>query len=105
MIVHHVSVLFNTGKPVGDTVLYFGCRHKTEDFLYQEDIESYVEDGLLTLHTAFSRDQAHKIYVQNLMAENKEEVWKILENNGHIYICGYVYKCIVTIHQSALQVG
>lgn len=24
------------GKVVGDTVLYFGCRKKTEDYLYQE---------------------------------------------------------------------
>ena len=37
------------GKPVGETVLYFGCRHKAEDFLYEEELNSYVEDGLLTV--------------------------------------------------------
>lgn len=24
------------GKVVGDTILYFGCRKRTEDYLYQE---------------------------------------------------------------------
>ena len=51
------------GKPVGETHLYFGCRNKEKDFIYREELEKYVEDGVLTLHTAFSRDQPEKIYV------------------------------------------
>ena len=51
------------GKPVGQTHLYFGCRNKDKDFIYREEMEKYVEDGVLTLHTAFSRDQPEKIYV------------------------------------------
>jgi len=66
-----------TGKPVGETILYFGCRHRNE--------------GLLTkLYVAFSRDQANKVYVQHLLEQNGEEVWKILEKGGHIYVCGSV---------------
>ncbi|KAL3858480.1 hypothetical protein ACJMK2_013069 [Sinanodonta woodiana] len=77
------------GKPVGDTVLYYGCRCKAEDYLYEEELDGYVKDGTLThLHLAFSRDQEEKVYVQHLLMKNKEETWKILENGGHIYICG-----------------
>ena len=80
-----------TGKPVGDTVLYFGCRHKGEDYIYQDELEDYEKDGTLTqLHLAFSRDQAHKVYVQHLLEQNSQEVWKLLENGGHIYVCGLV---------------
>lgn len=78
------------GKPVGDAYLYFGCRKKQEDFLYQEEIENYLKEGTLTkTYLAFSREQEKKIYVTNLLRENKKELWEIIgEKSGHIYICG-----------------
>lgn len=78
-----------SGKPVGDTVLYFGCRHKNQDYLYEDEIEEYVKDGTLThLHLAFSRDGPEKLYVQHILRQNMEETWKMLEQGGHIYVCG-----------------
>ncbi|KAL8560658.1 hypothetical protein ACOMHN_052674 [Nucella lapillus] len=83
------NFLHQEGKPVGDLILYFGCRHKAEDFIYQEEMEDYVSKGSLSkLYTAFSRDQAHKVYVQHLLQSNKDETWNVLENSGHFYICG-----------------
>merc|ERR1712117_689580 len=58
------------GKPVGPTVLYFGCRNKSQDYIYQDELEKFVEDGVLSLHTAFSRDQEHKVYVSDRMREH-----------------------------------
>lgn len=82
-------VIIWLGKPVGDTILYFGCRHKNEDFIYEEELMKYKEEGALTkLHTAFSRDQPQKIYVQHLLAENSQEMWTVLDNGGHFYVCG-----------------
>jgi NADPH-ferrihemoprotein reductase len=69
--------------------LYYGCRHKAEDFLYQDELDDYLKDGTLShIHSAFSRDQEKKVYVQNLLEKNAEETWKLLENGGHIYVCG-----------------
>lgn len=80
---------FVLGKPLGSTVLYFGCRKEKEDFIYEDELKKYKEEGALShLHTAFSRDTDKKVYVQHLMAQNKEEIWKILDSNGHIYVCG-----------------
>ncbi|MGH0176344.1 UNVERIFIED_CONTAM: hypothetical protein FKN15_072451 [Acipenser sinensis] len=78
------------GKEVGETVLYYGCRHRNEDFLYQEELEQFEKDGVLTqLNVAFSRDQAEKVYVQHLLKKNKENLWKLIHtDNAHIYICG-----------------
>ncbi|XP_019865279.1 NADPH--cytochrome P450 reductase isoform X2 [Aethina tumida] len=77
------------GKPVGETVLYFGCRKKSEDFLYEDELVEYEKSGLLKLHLAFSRDQKEKVYVYHLLEKEAEEVWRIIgENNGHLYICG-----------------
>uniref|UniRef100_A0A8C2K0Q4 NADPH--hemoprotein reductase n=1 Tax=Cyprinus carpio TaxID=7962 RepID=A0A8C2K0Q4_CYPCA len=84
------SWLKEQGKEVGETVLYYGCRHKNEDFLYQEELDEFEKTGVLTaLNVAFSRDQADKVYVQHLLKKNKEAVWRLVHtDNAHIYICG-----------------
>ena len=46
------------GKPLGNTLLFFGCRHKAQDYLYEDELTQYLEDEVLTrLFVAFSRDQ------------------------------------------------
>merc|ERR1712203_581375 len=76
------------GKPVGETHLYFGCRNKDQDYIYREELEAWEQDGLLTLHTAFSRDQAEKRYVTHCLREQGSEVWKLLDQGAHLYVCG-----------------
>ena len=77
------------GKPVGESILYFGCRYQKEDFIYEEELKEFLKDGsLTTIYTAFSRDQKEKVYVQHLLANHKEEVWKVLDAGGHLYVCG-----------------
>ena len=59
------------------------------DFLYREELEKFVEDGVLTLHTAFSRDGPKKVYVTDRMRENAEALWKLIGDHGaHLYVCG-----------------
>ncbi|CAJ0940531.1 unnamed protein product [Ranitomeya imitator] len=78
------------GKEVGETVLYYGCRYESEDYLYKEELAKFKKDDVLTqLNVAFSRDQNEKVYVQHLLKKNKENVWKLIsEENAHIYVCG-----------------
>ena len=74
---------------MGETILYFGCRHKKEDYIYEEELESYCEKGVLSqLNVAFSRDQAKKVYVQHKMMESGETIWRMLEKQGYFYVCG-----------------
>jgi sulfite reductase (NADPH) flavoprotein alpha-component len=77
-------------KATGDNWLFFGDRHAESDFLYQNELEDYLEKGILTrLNTAFSRDQAEKIYVQHQMLENSKELFHwINDRNAEIYLCG-----------------
>ncbi|KAI0221811.1 hypothetical protein LSAT2_026929 [Lamellibrachia satsuma] len=76
-------------KPIGETVLYFGCRHKNEDFIYSDELAAYVSDGTLThMHVAFSRDQPQKVYVQHLLKETAAQVWRLIDAGAHIYVCG-----------------
>ena len=66
------------GKPVGETHLYFGCRHKDKDFIYREELEKYVDEGVLNLHTAFSRDQVEKVYVTHKLREDMDHLWEMI---------------------------
>lgn len=73
----------------GKNWLFFGDQKAETDFLYREELETYVADGLLTeLSLAFSRDQAEKIYVQHRMIEKAAELYAWLESGAFFYICG-----------------
>jgi sulfite reductase (NADPH) flavoprotein alpha-component len=73
----------------GRNWLFFGDQKAACDFLYREELEAMKEDGFLTrLDTAFSRDQAQKIYVQDRMMENAGEIWAWLQEGGYFYVCG-----------------
>ena len=82
-------VMFLSGKELGETVLLFGCRHKNEDYIYEDELEGYRDDGVLSqLHVAFSRDQPQKVYVQHILKKIGADIWAMLEKQGYFYVCG-----------------
>jgi sulfite reductase (NADPH) flavoprotein alpha-component len=73
----------------GRNWLFFGDQHSATDFMYRDELESMLQNGLLTrLDTAFSRDQSEKIYVQHRLRENAGELFAWLEAGAHFYVCG-----------------
>jgi len=75
--------------PRGRSWLFFGDQRRDHDFLYREELERWLLDGVLTrLDTAFSRDQADKVYVQHRMLERGREIWAWLQEGAHFYVCG-----------------
>lgn len=73
----------------GRNWLFFGAQRQHCDAYYGEEFAEFKSDGLLTRYDcAYSRDQAHKIYVQNRMAENAAEIWRWLESGAQFYVCG-----------------
>jgi sulfite reductase alpha subunit-like flavoprotein len=63
----------------GSNTLFFGCRFSNRDFLYKDELEQLVNEKKLDLHTAFSREQKQKVYVQNKVAEAAAKIWTLLE--------------------------
>lgn len=73
----------------GKTWLFFGNPNAATDFFYQEELEGYLRDGVLTrLDTAFSRDQRDKFYVQHRMLQHSKELWAWLQEGAYFYVCG-----------------
>jgi sulfite reductase (NADPH) flavoprotein alpha-component len=74
----------------GKNWLFFGAQHVNCDFAYEEDFDTFMKDGILTrLDCAWSRDQAHKIYVQHKLADNAADIWKWIDAEGaQFFVCG-----------------
>ncbi|MBG0750056.1 MULTISPECIES: NADPH-dependent assimilatory sulfite reductase flavoprotein subunit [Pectobacterium] len=89
----------------GKNWLFFGNPHFTEDFLYQVEWQRYVKDGLLTnIDLAWSRDQAHKIYVQDKLREKGAEVWRWIQDGAHLYVCGDANRMAKDVERALLDV-
>jgi cytochrome P450/NADPH-cytochrome P450 reductase len=76
------------GAALGPAMLFFGCRHPDQDFIYADELKAFAADGITELHTAFSRAEGPKTYVQNLVAAQQERVWSLIEQGAIIYVCG-----------------
>ena len=73
----------------GKAWLFFGEVSEKSCFFYRDEFEGYLADGTLAkLTTAWSRDQAEKIYVQHRMLENSAELYAWLEQGAIFYVCG-----------------
>ncbi|WP_060514527.1 bifunctional nitrate reductase/sulfite reductase flavoprotein subunit alpha [Pseudomonas sp. NBRC 111132] len=72
----------------GGNWLFFGEQYAATDFYYREQLQAWQAGGHLRLDTAFSRDQAEKIYVQQRLREQGAQVWQWLEAGAYFYVCG-----------------
>lgn len=57
-------------------------------YVHTQELNEYIQNGTLKLRVAFSRDQAEKVYVTNLLKEDTDLLWDVIDNKGHVYICG-----------------
>ncbi|MBN3522619.1 bifunctional cytochrome P450/NADPH--P450 reductase [Paenibacillus apiarius] len=76
------------GKALGEAHLYFGCRNEADE-IYRVELERFEHEGLVRVHTAFSRKEGQpKTYVQHLMQQHAQEIIGILDRDGRLYVCG-----------------
>jgi sulfite reductase (NADPH) flavoprotein alpha-component len=93
----------NKGK--GRSWLFFGDQHAASDFLYQDELEKYQQDGVLTkLDVAFSRDTAQKVYVQHKMLEHSKELYEWLQKGAYFYVCGDKEYMAKDVHETLISI-
>jgi len=73
------------------TMLIFGCTKQNEDFLYREELQEALDSeppALKELVTAFSREQAEKVYVQHRLRERSKAIAELVGQGAYVYVCG-----------------
>ena len=89
----------------GRNWLFFGDQHFVTDFLYQTELQNWVETGVLNkLNVAFSRDQKEKVYVQHKMLKNGKELYDWLQNGASLYVCGAKDPMSVDVEDTLMQI-
>lgn len=76
------------GATLGPALLFFGCRHPEQDFIYRDELEGFARDGIADLKVAFSRHEGTRTYVQDLVRAERARVWQMIEAGAVIFVCG-----------------
>jgi len=90
----------------GRNWLFFGEQHRASDFFYEDEFTAFRTKGVLTcFDTAFSRDQAQKIYVQHRLKEQAKELWTWLQGGAYFYVCGDAHRMAKDVHQALIDIA
>jgi cytochrome P450/NADPH-cytochrome P450 reductase len=94
------------GETIGPAMLFFGCRHPEQDFLYADELKAFADQGIVELHVAFSRAGETKTYVQHLIAAQKDRVGALIDVGAIVFVCGDgsrmepdVKRALMALHQ------
>lgn len=82
------QALAEKGHTLAESVLFFGCRKAAEDHIYRDETAAMAPTSNLVVHNAYSRDSGDKVYVQDLIAKEKEAMYRLIKAGANIYVCG-----------------
>ncbi|GLJ44666.1 hypothetical protein SUGI_0939040 [Cryptomeria japonica] len=99
------ATLQKSGLQLGPAVLYFGCRNSKTDFIYEEELNQFVKESILSrLNVAFSREGAQKEYVQHRILKEASYIWELISQGAYFYVCGDAKGMAKDVHQALLNI-
>lgn len=94
------------GILVGRQILFFGCRHPNQDYIYRNELEGFLESGLLEgLFVAFSRfSNSPKYYVQDLLLQQSSLIWEYIQKQARILVCGDGKQMAPSVRETMIRI-
>lgn len=100
------------GHEVGPALLFFGMTHPQVDFLYQDELTRWQEEGVVAVHRAFSKaPEGDVTYVQHRVWQERGAVADQFQRGATVFVCGdgermapAVRATFVRIYQDAMGV-
>jgi methionine synthase reductase len=109
----HRECLKAKGVTLGESWLFFGCRHYNQDHLYRTELEMYLSSCVLTyldvsysqLHEEDYKHGGDVRYVQDKMRDKWERLshW-IMDREAVVYVCGDANNMMVDIKEAMMDV-
>ncbi|EFA12372.2 Nitric oxide synthase-like Protein [Tribolium castaneum] len=73
----------------GDVWLFYGCRFRDRDFLFKDEINELMCEGIVNrLNVAFSRESDSKKYIQSEIDKRGADFVDWVNRGARIYVCG-----------------
>ncbi|KAF8430038.1 sulfite reductase flavoprotein alpha-component [Tirmania nivea] len=101
-------------EKAGDMLLLFGCRTSSADFFFRDEWASWQTiphspppspSPRRKMYIAFSRDQPKKHYVQDLVREHGDEVFRLLyDERGTVAVCGSSGRMPQAVREALVEV-
>lgn len=77
------------GQAIARNLLFIGCRHPAHDQLYPADLEQWQQQGVVTIHPAYSALAGYQHrHVQDALWAARDLVWQTLQAGAPVYVCG-----------------
>ena len=100
------AALCVAGGKLGPAHLFFGCRDRKHDYIYEQELADLKAQGGCThLHTAYSREGPTKVYVQHHIERHAEELWPLISGGGYIYVCGEAKNMAKDVHRVLMKLA
>jgi sulfite reductase (NADPH) flavoprotein alpha-component len=88
----------------GQNWLIFGERNAASDFYFKDELYDWHNQGFIAkLDTAFSRDQAERMYVQDIVRSSVADIAKWVADGAAIYVCGSASGMAPAVHAELLN--
>jgi cytochrome P450/NADPH-cytochrome P450 reductase len=68
----------------GETLLFFGCDHPEVDFLYRDELPSFVE----VFPAFFRKPEGEIAFVQHRLWAERARVHALIESGAYVFLCG-----------------
>jgi cytochrome P450 / NADPH-cytochrome P450 reductase len=104
-ILQERAALRQKGVPVGESMLFFGCRDPLQDFLYEGELRGFEAGGVTRLFAVFSREPGKpNTYVQQAIQANIDDVWRLLQQDAIVFVCGDAARMAPDVRQTFARV-